>query len=79
MKPKTISVHLIETNPNVPLRPALDYNALGSTQPNLHDVSTQFPHAILLKFKDPPCLEAPSAILLVPGMESQSSFLLVAK
>lgn len=40
MKPKTISVHLIETNPNVPLRPALDYNALGSTQPNLHNVST---------------------------------------
>lgn len=57
----SINVHLIETNPNVPLRPALDYNALGSTQPNLHDVSTQFPHAILLKFKDPPCLRAPSA------------------
>lgn len=79
MKPETISVHyyhLIEANPSVPPRPALDYSVLGVTQPNLHYVSTQFPRALGLKFKDPPCLlEAPSAVSPAPIWDGESKLL----
>lgn len=37
----------MQTNPNVPPRPALDYGAMGTTQPTIQHVYTPIPQKFL--------------------------------